>query len=105
VVAGRIHIRRVRVSTLGWLDAKQATLGRNNGGEPLLARVPALPVLRCGSQNVRIGIAAGVFLVLAVLVPAILVLGLFVWAAKKDGEEDRAVQGRLGISRRTRLGR
>jgi hypothetical protein len=33
------------------------------------------------------------------------VIWLFVWAAKKDGEEDRAVQRRLGIRRRTRLGR
>ena len=33
------------------------------------------------------------------------VIWLFVWAAKKDGEEDRAVQKRLGIRRRTRLGR
>ncbi|HJQ49407.1 MAG TPA: hypothetical protein VJ838_02730 [Gaiellaceae bacterium] len=29
----------------------------------------------------------------------------FIWAAKKDGEEDRAFQKRLGIRRRTRLGR
>jgi hypothetical protein len=29
---------------------------------------------------------------------------VFDWAAKKDGEEDRAVQKRLGIRRRTRLG-
>ena len=29
----------------------------------------------------------------------------FIWAAKKDGEEDRAVQKRLRIRRRTRLGR
>jgi len=33
------------------------------------------------------------------------VLGASIWAAKKDGEEDRAVQKRLGIRRRTRLGR
>jgi hypothetical protein len=33
------------------------------------------------------------------------VFGLFVWAAKKDGEEDDAVQKRLGIRRRTWLGR
>ena len=33
------------------------------------------------------------------------VLWAFIWAAKKDGEEDRAVQRRLGIRRRTRLGR
>ena len=29
----------------------------------------------------------------------------FIWAAKKDGEDDRAVQKRLSIRRRTRLGR
>jgi nitrogen fixation-related uncharacterized protein len=29
----------------------------------------------------------------------------FIWAAKKDGEEDRALQKRLGIRRRTRFGR
>jgi uncharacterized membrane protein len=34
-----------------------------------------------------------------------LVFGLFVWAAKKDGEEDDALQKRLGIKRRTWLGR
>jgi hypothetical protein len=46
-------------------------------------------------------------IVVAVIVFAIVafVLGLFVWAAKKDGEEDRAVQRHLGIRRRTRLGR
>jgi hypothetical protein len=39
------------------------------------------------------------------LASAVLVGVLFVWAARKDGEEDRAVQRRLGIRRRTRLGR
>jgi hypothetical protein len=33
------------------------------------------------------------------------VIGLFVWAARKDGEKDEATQRRLGIRRRTRLGR
>lgn len=28
----------------------------------------------------------------------------FVWAARKDGDEDRELQRRLGIRRRTRLG-
>jgi hypothetical protein len=40
-----------------------------------------------------------------VLLPAVLLGVLFVWAARKDGEEDRALQARLGIRRRTRLGR
>ena len=40
-----------------------------------------------------------------VLVPSVVVGVLFVWAARKDGQEDRAVQARLGIRRRTRLGR
>jgi predicted lysophospholipase L1 biosynthesis ABC-type transport system permease subunit len=39
------------------------------------------------------------------LLTVVLVLGLFVWAAKKDGEQDDAVQKRLGIRRRTWLGR
>jgi hypothetical protein len=36
---------------------------------------------------------------------AAVVAWALIWAAKKDGEEDRAVQKRLGIRRRTRLGR
>ena len=36
---------------------------------------------------------------------AVFLIGLLVWAARKDGEEDRALQARLGIRRRTRLGR
>ena len=33
----------------------------------------------------------------------VIVLALFVWAARKDGEYDRSVQKRLGTRRRTRL--
>jgi hypothetical protein len=40
-----------------------------------------------------------------VVVPAAVVGALFVWAAIKDGQEDKALQARLGIRRRTRLGR
>jgi uncharacterized protein YxeA len=43
--------------------------------------------------------------ILIVVVPSVIVGALFVWAAIKDGQEDRAVQARLGIRRRTRLGR
>jgi hypothetical protein len=42
---------------------------------------------------------------LLLLVPAIVVGAMFVWAARKDGERDRALQRRLGIRRRTRLER
>jgi hypothetical protein len=44
-------------------------------------------------------------LLIVTVVPAAVVGTLFVWAARKDGQEDKAVQARLGIRRRTRLGR
>ena len=56
-------------------------------------------------QRRRMGIGAEIVLVLLVVLPAVLVGGLFVWAAFKDGQADRAVQARLGFRRRTRLGR
>jgi hypothetical protein len=44
-------------------------------------------------------------LVVAISVVSLVVVGIaFVWAARKDGEEDRALQKRLGIRRKTRLG-
>ena len=48
-----------------------------------------------------LGIAIAAFSVFTLAVVA----WAFIWAAKKDGEEDRAIQKRLGIRRRTRLGR
>lgn len=48
---------------------------------------------------------AVVLVAVVVFLTAALVIGLFFWAAVKDGQEDRAVQARLGIRRRTRLGR
>jgi len=50
-------------------------------------------------------ITVAVAFVLIVLLPAVLVGALFVWGALKDGQADREVQARLGIRRRTRLGR
>jgi hypothetical protein len=50
-------------------------------------------------------IAAVVLVVVLVFLTVVLVVGLFIWGAVKDGQEDRAVQARLGIRRRTRLGR
>jgi hypothetical protein len=49
--------------------------------------------------------ATAIVIALVVLVPIVIVLALFVWAARKDGQADRALQRRLGIRRRTRLGR
>ena len=46
-----------------------------------------------------------IFVAVFVIGTLLIVLGLFVWAAVKDGEEDKALQKRLGIRRRTRLGR
>ena len=40
-----------------------------------------------------------------VVIPAVIVGALFIWAAIRDGRYDQAVQRRLGIRRRTRLGR
>jgi len=42
-------------------------------------------------------------LVSALLVGVVVIAG-FVWAAKKDGEEDKAIQRRLGFRRKTRMG-
>ena len=48
-------------------------------------------------------IAVFAIAMVSALLTAAIVIGLFVWAAKKDGEEDREVQRRLGIRRRTWL--
>ena len=44
-------------------------------------------------------------LIVLLAVPLVIVGVMFVWAAIRDGEEDRAIQRRLGIRRKTRLGR
>ena len=48
---------------------------------------------------------AVIVIVVLFVVPLLVVAWSFIWAAKRDGEEDRALQARLGIRRRTRLGR
>jgi len=50
-------------------------------------------------------LAAEIVMGVFVLFLAIFIAALFVWAARKDGAEDQALQKRLGIKRRTRLGR
>jgi hypothetical protein len=49
--------------------------------------------------------AAIVVLIVLLALPLVIVGIGFVWAAMRDGEEDRALQRRLGIRRKTRLGR
>ena len=56
----------------------------------------------CGGKNDEMG-ATTIIASLSALVTAAFVLGLFLWAARKDGEYDRETQRRLGIRRRTRL--
>jgi hypothetical protein len=51
------------------------------------------------------GILAAVVIVLFVVLTGVVVIGVFVWAAVKDGQEDKALQARLRVRRRTRLGR
>jgi hypothetical protein len=50
-------------------------------------------------------IAAAIILGVFVFLTSVLVIALFIWAAVKDGQEDKALQRRLGIPRRTRIGR
>lgn len=50
-------------------------------------------------------VAAGILMLVVSVASLVLVGVLFVWAARKDGEKDRALQSRLGIRRKTRLGR
>jgi hypothetical protein len=50
-------------------------------------------------------LAVEIIVTIVGIATAVFVLALFVWAAKKDGEEDDAVQKRLGIRRRTWMGR
>jgi hypothetical protein len=50
-------------------------------------------------------VAVVLLILLVVVVPVAIAGAMFVWAAIRDGEEDRALQKRLGIRRRTRLGR
>jgi heme/copper-type cytochrome/quinol oxidase subunit 2 len=53
----------------------------------------------------RMELLAIIVALVLIVVPVIVLGVLFVWAAVKDGQEDRALQKRLGIRRRTRLGR
>ena len=57
------------------------------------------------SEDAAMSTLLGIVIAAASVVTFAVVAWAFIWAAKKDGEEDRALQRRLGIRRRTRLGR
>ena len=61
------------------------------------------PVGDCNTAPIET--IAGIVLLIVVIVTLAVVGYVFVWAARKDGEADQAVQRRLGIRRKTRLGR
>jgi hypothetical protein len=46
----------------------------------------------------------GILISVVAFVSIAVVFALFVWAARKDGEEDEALQRRLGTRRKTRIG-
>jgi hypothetical protein len=50
-----------------------------------------------------LGVVVAVVVILFSAVGAVAVGVMFVWAARKDGEEDRALQKKLGRRRQTRL--
>ena len=51
------------------------------------------------------GTIFGIVILISMLASVVAVGVVFIWAAKKDGEDDRDVQRQLGIKRRTRIGK
>jgi hypothetical protein len=49
-------------------------------------------------------IIRGVLLIVIAVISVIVLFWVTIWAAKKDGEDDRAAQERTGIRRKTRIG-
>jgi hypothetical protein len=47
-------------------------------------------------------VAAAILVAVLAFLTAAVVIGMFLWAAVKDGEEDKAVEARLGMRRRVR---
>ena len=75
------------------------------GGSKLASRILAGVGHEPNGNRPQMSVAALVLVSVVVALTAAFVIGLFFWGAVKDGEEDDAVQARLGIRRRTRLGR
>jgi hypothetical protein len=56
-------------------------------------------------HTIDVTVATDIVVLVLLVIPVIVLGALFVWGARKDGEEDRELQRRLGIKRKTRLGR
>jgi urea transporter len=76
----------------------------SSNASPLGALTASVEAVGFG-KNDGMNVALMVIVLPMLFVPFVLVNVLFVWGTAKDGQEDRAVQRRLGIRRRTRLGR
>jgi hypothetical protein len=77
-----------------------------SGREPALAGSrPRGTENRGNGYRPDVEVAAGIMILAFAVLSLAVVLVVFVWAARKDGQEDRALQRRLGIRRRTRIGR
>ena len=72
---------------------------RRNGPPPRASDY----VTRFRGTSTDMQLAAEIIVAVVALASVVLVLGLFVWAAIRDGREDKALQARLGTRRRTRL--
>jgi len=90
------------VVMLSDLGAVHSSLGRGRRRDSSERRLDFAPR---GKDVAAMGIAALVVVSIVVFLTVVLVLGLFIWGAVKDGREDKALQARLGIRRRTRMGR
>jgi hypothetical protein len=76
-----------------------------DAGRRCSSPAPGLPARNIGATLSPMTSVAGIVALVVVLVPLAIVGVVFVWAARRDGAEDKALQARLGIRRKTRLGR
>src|SRR5262245_7969478 len=90
---------------LGFASAFHQRADAENGYARRRLSDPTNPGEHRARQTERMDTLAVVVLIVLLAVPLVVVGVMFVWAAIRDGEEDRAIQQRLGIRRKTRLGR
>jgi len=83
--------------------ARRAALERARGIALCIGLLAGRVTRQPEGTSQDVGAAAAVLAIVSAVVTAAIVLGLFVWAARKDGRYDRELQRRLGIRRRTRL--